>query len=557
MLKVLLSGQSNGLGSNDGGPRTDTVSPLVQVWNNSNPLGQNGTAFIAPVKGADPFNIINAATNGENDCLGLWFCQRAAEELNDDIRLVIVAQGATAIEAWVTSDDASAPMYDEIAAVATASGMKPFDVFLWHQGEGNLGTADATYDAYFAELVTALRTDGILSASGIVIMGGVADGTTQRDDFNAARRAYAESEALVGFASASGLETSDGTHFIGQHLHELGYERYWAQYAEVAGLTTDNLYALVNEGGTPGTATSGTLKSYNIRSIITRLLDTVSNVWSLRRSRSAQIAAIEHAKLSKIIRVLGLTAGLKFCLDAGDSASYASGQTWTDTTANGYSFFLGATSGSEASDPTFNGTSGDRTNLEYFSCDGGDWFTYDSANEVAFNNMHKAGAHFTWFGWVWLATAADGSFFGTSGSTLTTQIGVRFTRFGASGGLFFAVTNGLGGAVTFQASEIPPNVIPGWNFIAITIREGDAGNSSFMWMNDKVVMAFNCAYASPSASAATRTLQLMARGNGNLPAPVGDRIAMSAMWEGSGNELTLQEISSLYEATRLRFGHGL
>lgn len=65
---------------------------------------------------------------------------------------------------------------------------------------------------------------------------------------------------------------------------------------------------------------------------------------------------------------LGLLTNLKLCLDAGDLNSYdGSSQTWKDLSGNGTDFYRGATSGSEASDPTFNPVGNGGTYQDYFS----------------------------------------------------------------------------------------------------------------------------------------------------------------------------------------------
>jgi hypothetical protein len=78
--------------------------------------------------------------------------------------------------------------------------------------------------------------------------------------------------------------------------------------------------------------------------------------------------------LYDIIQELGLTSNLVVCMDAADLRSYdGTSQTWTDI-ANGNNFTRGASTSSEASDPTFNGTAGVADESTYFSFDGGDYF---------------------------------------------------------------------------------------------------------------------------------------------------------------------------------------
>jgi len=104
-----------------------------------------------------------------------------------------------------------------------------------------------------------------------------------------------------------------------------------------------------------------------------------------------------NVTLIDAITTAGLTSGLQLALDAGDTNSYSgSGQSWLDTSGNGYDFFRGITGGANSDDPTFNGTSGGISINEYWSFDGDDFFIYDSANETWMNNLHKNNAQWSW-----------------------------------------------------------------------------------------------------------------------------------------------------------------
>jgi hypothetical protein len=97
--------------------------------------------------------------------------------------------------------------------------------------------------------------------------------------------------------------------------------------------------------------------------------------------------------LWQVIQECGLTSNCKLCLDAGDSSSYdGSSQTWYDLSGNGFDWYCGATSGAEASDPTFNGSAGGKSPSEYWSFDGGDWFVMAVAEPSWINNLHKDNA---------------------------------------------------------------------------------------------------------------------------------------------------------------------
>lgn len=119
---------------------------------------------------------------------------------------------------------------------------------------------------------------------------------------------------------------------------------------------------------------------------------------------------LKSTKMIDVLRDLNLTTNLKLCLDAGDSDSYSgSGQTWTDVSGGGYNFYRGATSGAEGSDPTFNGTAGRLSVNEYFSLDGGDWFTYSAAIPSWVSDLHKNNAVFTIIAWTYANNVTNGA----------------------------------------------------------------------------------------------------------------------------------------------------
>jgi len=244
------------------------------------------------------------------------------------------------------------------------------------------------------------------------------------------------------------------------------------------------------------------------------------------------------------IKALGLTTGLKLCLDAGDAASYTSGQSWLDRSGNGFDFFLGADGSATASDPTFTGTAGDLD--AYFAHDGGDYFTYNSANETWMNNLHKNNALFTLAAWVYTVEPAFQTFAGQRGAAAGNtgvSFGISTTQ------LQFFVLN----AGTVVAS-IVADLVAGtnaWNFFAVSVDEA-AGAGGALLQKDNSVEAVTSTYTSPSAGNASFTMQIGARGNGDAPIKSGNRMAMFTAWEGRA--LTAGEIQAFFNATRGRFG---
>ena len=115
------------------------------------------------------------------------------------------------------------------------------------------------------------------------------------------------------------------------------------------------------------------------------------------------VAPVIQPTLITAITTAGLTSGIQYALDAGDSNSYSgTGQSWLDTSGNEQDFFRGADGSASTDDPTFNGTAGGLSDTEYWSFDGGDFFRYDSAQETWMDNLHKNNARFAFMAWVFV-----------------------------------------------------------------------------------------------------------------------------------------------------------
>jgi hypothetical protein len=248
------------------------------------------------------------------------------------------------------------------------------------------------------------------------------------------------------------------------------------------------------------------------------------------------------------VRKLGLTANLRLCLDAGDDASYASGQPWLDTSGNGYDFFRGADGSATGTDPTFNGTAGGRSSSEYWSFDGGDYFTYDTTNETWMQNLHKDSALFTIVTWWYRASTDTSSIMGTNGGGA--NVGTGFHLIHNSGPVLLRCLNATAAAldVTLSTVTVPATT---WAMLALSINEA-AGAAGGTWFCNGASETFNAAYSSPASGNASQTLQIGARGGGNNPAVSGSRCASFLAWEGRA--LTIGEIQALFQATRGRFG---
>lgn len=262
-LRVFVSGQSNALGRAAGGPAWSGIDPRVRVWNNVNPLGAKGTSF------TDPETARSGGTfdNTDRNNFGVWFCDRLARHADDDVDMTIVARGASSITAW-DPEEVTAPMLQECIDVWAATGQAPADVFLWHQGEGDASSmAHAEWETRFYALLDDLTAGGVIDADTKIVIGGIADQMVEAKAYfnREVLQVIAANDPRIGFADARLLTTTDGTHFDGPATYRFGAERYWTGYLTSQDAT---LYALVNEGGTPGVAGTGTNKVLDIAPVV-------------------------------------------------------------------------------------------------------------------------------------------------------------------------------------------------------------------------------------------------------------------------------------------------
>jgi hypothetical protein len=257
--------------------------------------------------------------------------------------------------------------------------------------------------------------------------------------------------------------------------------------------------------------------------------------------------------LLDVIKGLGLSGGLKLCLDAGDAASLPAASTqWLDRSGGGYDFHRGSTSGADASDPAINGTAGRVSSGEYLSFDGGDYLTYETTNPTWINNLHKDNAVFSVMAWCYftgIASAVQGVF-GTSGGS-NAKIGVEM-RSATNAALTFNMRNGSGSAGASEAANSSSWADNRWTFVAMSIDEA-LGTNNVIWQTNSDQRFDDMSYSSPSASDATHVAQIGAIGNNVSPVSSGGRIAMLAAWEGAGTFWKHDAQNAVFNALRGRF----
>jgi len=242
---------------------------------------------------------------------------------------------------------------------------------------------------------------------------------------------------------------------------------------------------------------------------------------------------------------LGLTSVV--CLDAGDLASYnGTSQQWTDTSGAGNHFNLGTTTGVDVTDPTFAGVAGAKTGNEYFSCDGGDFWT--PAGAPTFDDTwHRDGGVFTIATVHWCASlAATACFFGNANSG--TAEGLRLTRALTTGNITLSMQNGTAS----QNFNAPTGaVLNAWNYVAISVSE-NAGASGGNLLVNATAQAFNPNLTTPGVGNPAAAPQIGGRGGAGSAQPFqnGDRLAV---FVASAQAWTPAQLASFRDIMRTRF----
>lgn len=263
--------------------------------------------------------------------------------------------------------------------------------------------------------------------------------------------------------------------------------------------------------------------------------------------------------LLQVLTDLSLTGNLKLCLDAGDSDSYTSGQSWLDRSGGGYDFFRGADNGASSDDPTFNGAAGGLSINEYWSVDGGDFFNYDTTEEAWMNNIHKNNADFSILAWIWQNASAD--FTPICGDRASNTPSFSFYQ-GIGSGLLIGVDNtGGGGFGCLNVSADSEGQFAEWSLVGLTLDEAAGAGGSFFYRGDSngngydqvsSVDTFDGTYTSPSASNSADNFNILAQGGNLSVASNNTRLAMLAIWEGG--HITKANFDSIWDNTKGRMG---
>jgi hypothetical protein len=167
---------------------------------------------------------------------------------------------------------------------------------------------------------------------------------------------------------------------------------------------------------------------------------------------------------------LSLTANLNFCLDAADPRCYTVGsEQWICAHATGNDYYLGSTSGADASDPTHHGTVGNNSLDTYFSFDGADYFTAKGTHTYQ-TPWHKNNGSFTILGLFYPnpTRASAAGLWGDAESVLNMNgVCVRVT---AVGEMYTSRSNAVSGGrdIEYTVAEME---FSKWNFFGWSFDE--------------------------------------------------------------------------------------
>lgn len=249
-----------------------------------------------------------------------------------------------------------------------------------------------------------------------------------------------------------------------------------------------------------------------------------------------------------------------------DAKNYTSGQTFVNACTvpadssppTSYDYLLGATSGTEATDPTFNSAGA----ASYFSFDGGDYFTLGlgATSTSLLKSLHKAGGAFSLEVWFYYnGNAGQSSFFDTGTSD---QGGADMSR-----GLIYTCTDTSFSAVGQQlrvkrdsSGSTALSVTTQTSFTAgniyMTGLSYQAGGTSFFYRNGNYDTTssgntFTATLNTPSALDTVNAPRIGARGDGSFRVPSGTRLYRIALYNQA---LSKSVFDSIWADNRSRFG---
>lgn len=266
---------------------------------------------------------------------------------------------------------------------------------------------------------------------------------------------------------------------------------------------------------------------------------------------------VAYDNLMQAITAASLTTNLKLVLDAGDVDSYpGNGQKWLDRSGGGHDFFIGADGSATSSDPTFAGNAGNQSGNEYFSVDGGDYFTYDAAIESWQTALFKTGSA-SLFAVVYIPSDTTVPLFSTEVSATPGSFGGSIKYAADLNKVVLGYVNSsdanyalLGGAGPDLSASFP-----GLFVIGVSYTVAADGTYSYVihvnGTNYSGSAGANASFA-PSTSSPTSPPKILSTIGGGEIAPSGSRIYALSVWQGTA--LSTTNFTTLWNAVRARYG---
>jgi len=336
----LVGGQSN----MDGRGRTNELTNSLSVWlppqadvriyyanpinlNPTNPTYQTGWQMLAPGFSVPP-GFAGALPSGD---FGpeLSFARTMADaDPARRIALIKVTQGGTSLSSnW---NPASGYMYATLtntvraamSALQSEGNTGTLRGMIWHQGESDTGGGGALYATNLSAFISSVRSN--FAAPNLpFVVGEIA--TNNSASFRQGQLSVSQTVPHVGFASADGLQTYEGTHFITPDVLVLG-QRFAAALqglpATAVNLTNSDA-ANTSSFNTAGNWDSGAAPSvgysYNVGSAYTLRTPTNQAQAYAFAGDSLTLAGVLSFKMTNVITVPDLR------LDNGTVANFFAG----------------------------------------------------------------------------------------------------------------------------------------------------------------------------------------------------------------------------------------
>ena len=217
-------GQSNGRGANADGP--NPTNELVKVWDGE--VNAFGSSDITKL----PMTRTNQHGNGGNNNIAIAHGHRVQDDTGRDVCIVYDAVGGKKIEEWVGNGVESVRYVAiknkiELAlASPELAGVNFVDVIHFQQGEAN-GPTD-TFQEYLDSLtvlVGQLRAESWCEKTTPILIGAPSELHKRYAPEKAMKYFCDNVDPYCTFVPSAGLKTSDNTHYTGESLWEMGYNR--------------------------------------------------------------------------------------------------------------------------------------------------------------------------------------------------------------------------------------------------------------------------------------------------------------------------------------------